>query len=757
MKDASKRELAKHNLLEIHSCGFGYESLVSEGIAVSTLKDLYPEIGLEVPRSSSPQSRPSPTPREETQGTSTQTISNEPARRPVTITENNTDVNHLRSPTLSTVIENNGINQLAKATSEQDDSTIAATVKLNMHVSPKDPRNSRGPEVRAVAPIIEQPQASGIIKKATNLIVSDKNLERKDYIARMLAAKTGKTIVANKIAQPSSTLNTLAQKEALCPPDSNNHPVELVHDMNPKILLPNEKAALDAKRKAQTELARQKIEALKLRGRTNSTQAIKETEVYEPVDTDPPDLLPSPELPILTQPEILVNQTSKVTTVTIRDPEHSTAASLPAVLYTPPSSLFSSLGRKPSSGIPGLFMSQSFIPQAVPVRQTTPPPRLPSPVAVVPTLPEPSNQVNVDIRGTSTTSDVAEPVELPSMAANRLSNRPMTKAEVSSGPRKRAKASDFIDSPSYRVKRRLGSSKEPQVVIEVSDDEAEFVDTSEVDVGGNNRMPEVHMNGPIGDLGNPIPTRDLPASNEGFPKPSMAFLIDTPPAIQTPGKGKEQEYLKHKEKEIVSLQKRIAEMEQKLRAKQSTSRAQTPGTPRHPGVTSNIDTTPEQTKQRFQDISNINNSSEAASEQPEAQTRERGMLEAKLQNKVEVADQVGAAELLEVDDAQSEAVRTARSTEIQQRQTRRAELEAGLPQLDAAVDKTKFELESVKQRIGTLEAEIQAGIQGRQAIVNELEALALLELEKPSPLAAESSDHESSQKIAETNESGTGE
>ena len=69
------------------------------------------------------------------------------------------------------------------------------------------------------------------------------------------------------------------------------------------------------------------------------------------------------------------------------------------------------------------------------------------------------------------------------------------------------------------------------------------------------------------------------------------------------------------------------------------------------------------------------------------------------------------------------ALRAARKTEKERKLQRKSAIQAGLPVLDAEVEKTEQKLQKLRSQIQELETELQHGVDGRRNLIEELQAL----------------------------------
>lgn len=436
---------------------------------------------------------------------------------------------------------------------------------------------------------------------------NEKTFDRKEYIARMLAAKKGKGAVtandtASAISSPKAATTALEtslihgstlgaevatrsspDRGTIRPPSETTRPRQLQSDAGTSPVVGNNvgnavpkgdvadnaltqatnASDAEAKKKAQTELARKKMDALLNRSNLQRTGQTKQGFTFTGFNTLPwPIIPPSPASASASDAQAIAK---------------------PAVVQHLPSfggSAFSPVSGKPMFNLPGLFMSnESFSPVPNPVNASQ---TLPSKAQTIPTsdpqviskVPEPAPDAHIpDQRKLSSTLPPEPTQVMEPSSAKALST------EIVNNTRKRHKASDFIEPPSTRLKRHLGLNEDKGVVIEVSEDEAldAFADDdAEMDVDTDQ---EIYGDAPL----NPVVHSNLwqtdplaiERRNSDFIKPNNAAL-HTPPLPSTPGPGVEFNGLRTKEKEIELMNRKIAELEQRRKAKQTSSRAQTP-------------------------------------------------------------------------------------------------------------------------------------------------------------------------------------
>ena len=796
---------AKQALRDLHLQGFDFNRIVKAGLNPDVLRKLYNEI--EVPLTASPDLLQPKTERSgnvdvPTQSVSSQSIGGVQDRRPeVSQKDSNGDI-----------LSNENISYLATGHVDKNSQPIILMTKTE--------EKSKQSQV-ASAKSVKSSKFSNVnlLDKASGVKAGEKKtMDRKDYIARLLAAKTGKPAVSIAVPVSSETsiiadsgasaqVQPTTTAAATSPANVRQAASE---PLNNSLGTQNEDSDVEAKRKAQTDLARRKIEALKVR--ENFSQQAR--------------------------PAISSN--------VMKDTRQTPIKSLPNVSAERPvpsrhSSYFSPASQKPPFSIPGLFMT-SDAPE--PANNTQP---LANEVFTASSQGAAhsafrSSQEDLPPQPTasarSPTAD--ETLKLPETSSNLKFALPATASAMISSSRKRQKASDFIDSPSTRIKRPLGQQEDNSVIIDISDDEVSN-DTSgdetlsTKDIVGRRVSPstEIHVTAPGN--GEEKPTKGLPRPIEiSQRKKSVIKMLPTAQASgQSDLKG-----LKSKEMEIEAINRKIAELEQRIaiKAKQTTSRNHSPGTSSH--IT--ISPPPSEASQQTKNVLNLplgvsdsqndgvasveshmtfpalaENSEILAAEQLDAEQQLERVERAKAEAETSLAAEISLASVAEPSLAQevkiptpqaekdsspwegkqrtkseeqkqvqggeekaceeskgeqtrreetnksseqeadrnfqaqeqrlAQGTRQERSQERKksledQWQTRKSEIESGLPLLDAEVEKTRKRLEFLRQEIAGLETQLQKGIEGRQGLIEELGVLSQSREALPGPMDLDSSN-----------------
>ncbi|KAL6238075.1 hypothetical protein BDW75DRAFT_202559 [Aspergillus navahoensis] len=425
-----------------------------------------------------------------------------------------------------------------------------------------------------------------------------KPMERKEVIARMLAAKAAKSSPA--FAPPSDATQTapsvqstpaIVEKSTISTPSQDS--------------AANEKETrLREKNKAQTELARQRIEQLKKQGLMRNLQKSQ----------------PDPDKEQGRVQESPQPQNSAI----IQHP-------LPERPPLPQSASF--------DHIPGLFMTEQ-VPPATNGAHITP---------------------------------VQDPVSESAIPPR-------------SSQRKRPRASDFDDDPIPVPKKAFSNGTNHQIpperlIIDISDDEF-YDDEGSMDV-------EATSTGPSKDSGlraaeglpraYPAPAGNLPHR----PVTSQSYTVST---LSTPNnhRSSEQDDLRKKDLEIQAMHRKIAELEQRKKAKLA-SRTQSP---------------------RASDMST-----------PDIVSMPAVPATSLLPTPPTVPDKK-VEDVLAIMDA--DGLRKMKSKIL-----RMQEIEAGVPSLDDVIRKTEMKLADTRKEIEELSSELAKGKEGRQHLIEELNSLKL--------------------------------
>jgi Putative zinc-finger domain len=358
--------------------------------------------------------------------------------------------------------------------------------------------------------------------------LSNTAMERKDRIAQLLAAKTGRAVAPRLPAEIPPQLPIKSPKPET-PAEAPKKPLSLPE----KPPAPSSEQSVKVKNKAQTELIRQKMEALKKEAlaRVQAQDAAKAVSVVSS---------PASELP-----------------------SNAVHAQQPAPTAEIGSTEF-------VFQIPGLFMTNEAHSNAPDTKN-------------VEKVDSPIEMLNDPISISSTSDNISQ--RTSAERDNDSVRTPGGHTLPMRLPQKRPLASDSFDEQMPALKRPFGrkdSHGKVEIVLSEAESEGEVEDV-EMELDEESDEEQQTTRNDLPPVSRPQSNiRNLPALTD-FPSPRpvapLASGIATPTssAIQTPGREKEKEELwKAKNQEIELMRKKIAEMEERRKAKQNATRAISP-------------------------------------------------------------------------------------------------------------------------------------------------------------------------------------
>ena len=536
-------EEAKQALRDLHSQGFDFDQIVNAGLDPGILRKLYDKIEKPVAASSDLLQR-------KMVKTGAADVPSESA----TASTHDQHPESAQKDSIGAVVNDEKLPNLVPEEVKTNSQVTLAAAKnegKSMQNQPSLAKFSKSPNVNSLG------KASGIKAGGTKI------LDRKEYIARMLAAKAGKPPVSTTIPESSQTptvtdtgaytqVPSSATVAADIPATMSQAPRDSINTAQRR---QKEDSEVEIKRKAQTDLARQKIEALK--NRESFQQQARSATSSDVVSTG------------------LQSSAKAVPSIPTERPVPT-----PRPLPSRQSSYFSPASQKPPFSIPGLFMTSEVVEPANPSR-----PLANEGIAVsTQRVSNPSSGSSQEgLRPNAVVSAQSPAVDKTSSifeASSDLNSAySATISTTTSFNRKRQRASDFIDSPPIRVKRPLGHQEDTSVIIDISDDEFSN-DTSgdeSLETAGRrdpftrNSQVIAPSNGNINPIKSLPPLPDLPQRNKSG--------ITTSLAAQASGQSGDLKGLKSKEMEIEVMNRKIAELEQRIatKARQTTSCNHSPG------------------------------------------------------------------------------------------------------------------------------------------------------------------------------------
>ncbi|MCJ1392579.1 hypothetical protein MMC18_005449 [Xylographa bjoerkii] len=727
------RGQVKAALLDLYEGQIGFESLLAEGIDASTLRGLYHDIGIQVTESPTISDNLPPTGQNSLQST---------------ISENvlPNDINGLSEPPLNSLASSKFSPEVTRphkfpvpsssilVSQPTQSQSIPGSRTILVPASSEALKDTRNNSPSVPASQQAKPTVVGPIKTPATFTSGDRTLKRKDYIAKMLAAKAGKgaALKSPKPVEPAKVLKALPTQDIAAadivvvasPPDSSFSLANRVP--------PSTQDDLEAKKKASTDLARRKMEALMTR---NTEAHVAPTDSVGVPQTE--ENMPQMASPVLRENSMFptsqsVLQQNEIVEQSVVIPDSSSQQ------YTPATPFFAPLKRKPTIGLPGLSMSYSSVSSPIVQRGPTS-----HQVAVGLHQALPLSISEQDNRTTLTSPPRPEvPIAKPSIDSSKSVDDGMTGivattiVETASPiiTRKRATAADFIDGPADNMKRRAGSNGHIEVVIEVSDDEG-LAEDDDMDIESvvQDSLTEV-LHPAQASASKPKAIRDLPPLTNFPSRPSAPIAhTNSPTPVQNPGKSGEPKELTETEEKIRLLKQMIAEKEERQRAKLTSSSAQSPGptTLRLPSAPTIRDPSPARSSSGSLILEKKTRALDVVKNELEDQKSVLVAAETAVKGRLEAEETAHASVSARAEEERVEASRATTAAERQYREKRRLALEAALPELDAQIQVARSKLDDIsKQRI-ELEAELQRGSEGRKRIMEELDILlAALEVDK---------------------------
>ncbi|MCJ1401999.1 hypothetical protein MMC11_005218 [Xylographa trunciseda] len=724
------RGQVKSALLDLYQGQIGFESLLAEGVDASILRVLYHDIGIQVNDGSTISDDLPPTGENSLQ--SEISAHNLP-----------TGINSLAEPSQSSLALSTPLPRFTEANKFPGPSSSALVSQsaqiqdgpesraVAVPVPPETLKDTRSNSSPVLASQSAKPIIVGSIKTSAIVAIGDRALERKDYIAKMLAAKAGRgaALKSPKSVEPAKVLKAPLAQDIAAADIVLEAPLPESSDPSPSRLPSNIQDDLEAKKKASTDLARRKMEALMTRSteaQVASSGGVTASRIEE--------VLPEIAFPESREESVLPTGRASVLSHSQIVEQSVVLSNSSSQQYTPATPFFASLERKPTMGLPGLSMSYSSNSSPITLREP-----------IINAVAAPIHQASSlsTLEKNNRTRAISPPmpeslVEQPSIDSSNSIDDRMTGIVSNSGventsptiTRKRATAADFIDGPADNMKRRAGSNGYIEVVIEVSDDEG-LVEDDDMDIESvvQDSSTEVFH---AAQTSKSKAIRDLPPLTN-FPSrsiaPNVAYTNSTTP-VQTSGKPGE---LTETEEKIRLLKQMIAEKEERQRARLTSSGAQSPGptTLRLQSVPAFRDPSPTRSSSGSLIIEKKTRVLDAVKNELEDQKVVLAAAETAVKGRLEAEETAHASVSARVEEERVEALRATTATERQYREKRRLALEAALPELDAQIQVARGKLDDISRQRVELEAELQRGSEGRKKILEELDTLlTALEVDK---------------------------
>ncbi|KAL8813628.1 MAG: hypothetical protein Q9200_000110 [Gallowayella weberi] len=593
--------------------------------------------------------------------------------------------------------------------------------------------NAKPSAVQIIAAKPFQPSATTTINKAPPPKAAPKAVDRKDYIARLQAAKAGKALPATTSSQssgdpvshstplqPSSSLkgqmvtasssedthlkDNVPAKDSAAPPSSST------------VATPSPNTATEAKKREQTELARKKIEELK-----NRSKATRES---IPATNEVPTPAPAPAAS--------ASQLSqrKQQSTDVEPNRASTYSSNSAFVQTMPQHAYFQ-SQNATLSLPGLFMSNPQGQNNI----ATPAPDITSTQPGIhdsrDTKSYESNTPSADsmLHQSDPTSEKSVPPVQEKQVLEPVAVSQGTWSQANSNPRKRPTAADFIEPLPSKRRPSHSYKADSSVVFEISDDEADGSEDGHSDVHMSNGNIGVSHSGDLrgGRSGSMDHTssNQIPALHDASNRSEQpnGKVNRVPHGSQTPTK-KDSDGLRAREEEIERMNRKISEMEQRRKMRQDASRAQTPGTPGRPSFfpkpndsSSNVEdasiSTRKLSEPTFHAAPTIPATGDTSNR--DATMAAKGMPPEERAKNIELAETI-----LPLAKPANEPTTNAQE---QQPQHRKTEIESTLSSVDAALRNLKSRLETLHKEKVDLETQVQRQNDNKHALQEELDKL----------------------------------
>ncbi|KAL8738281.1 MAG: hypothetical protein Q9181_000916 [Wetmoreana brouardii] len=595
-------------------------------------------------------------------------------------------------------------------------------------VSPISPGANAGQHVTGESELKKplQPLATNTASKPTISKAPVKTLDRKDYIARLLAAKAGKSLHGTGMSKPSpestrqksldvpSTINDQASevRQLQADPSPSKIPQDkgAVQSNIPMKTAPASRPAAEAKKREQTELARRRIQELKKRAKESKRAQT-----------------PAGDVPALSAPQPSSPQKSSR--------EDSQDLTVPILSKLPPAQNMPQHSYFPLHNgtftIPGLFMSS--------IRTQPEEPSDPaSPIRTAQDTfqsPHQSKSRNGATPGTAQAPDQSIGVSQAPVSTQEQqdSGKEDTNTGISSktadNPHKRSIVADSIESVPPKVRKFHNRKVESSVIFEVSDDDGDESENNDsamqldAEQGFNQLVARSVLGSRSGSTeysnGRPLTAR---ANVNGSMEQTNMLLGKAGQASQSSLKSKESDGLKYKEEEIERMNRKIAEMEQRRKSKQAIMVAQTPENPERPSSLPKSSEVVAGAQGGGRQVSetgiHIGDESRTIQNSHTQHLEHTLPKEAFAKERMTNIEQIGDVQHLE-----GILEKPITTMGAQQNQRQPAGVDSSVSSTDIAFQKIMMRLQTVQKEEADLQAQIQKTMDSKRALEKELEQL----------------------------------
>jgi hypothetical protein len=602
-----KRDDAMRFVRDLHDHRIGYTSLAAEGLDPQLLKDLYRRSNVPLPQ--------------EPASATAKALVQTPVSAPIRTSAQEARVPHLAQAANQVPVQPQKTVTVPEPKTNGAFTSTLTTAYSNVRY-PKPPTTDAAPQIAQTKPT---PALKTNITQTPPVKSAPSPIDRKDYIARLQAAKMAKQSAGNKVTPPQQTPPPKAiQATDVVTTTVSNPPQSSISSNGNNIPKPKQPVTEEEKAR-KTELIRQRLEAMRAKKIASSPAAPQASKSVTPSAT--------------TTAEAFLSSLQNTVHVQSSAPQPSQVAQPFQTSQTTQS--FST----PSfSGIPGLFMNASTSNIGIPSR----------PVQIAPfqaPLGQPQNTVTTSIKRRAVASDLEE-VTTP----------------TSSGP---------------AYTRPLGQSPHDHdgesMIIEVSDDES---GGSEMDLDDDQPVsntvaistPDAHQIGQQR-LRNFPPLTDFPSRSTSVKPASSAVST---PGPQTPATFARKEELQKKEKDLADLKLRLMLKMQEQRQLKAAAAASSPMSQNATKQTDSIAPLPS------------------------------------LRSK-----------LVDPRHALQTNTHTAQVLARESKKRRRAEIESGLPSLEAEIANNTARMAQIAKEMEELKANNEKISQDKEKLVRELESLGI--------------------------------
>lgn len=694
----NNRARAKVFIRVLHEHGYTFADLAKEDLDLSILKELYTELGF----SAGPSKKVSPRlplPPRPKSPQAPEKLS-QPSKQP-SISQ------------LQTIQSGNGSQQSNKTTSDEGPHSKTASCNSQKDKPLAEPSPKTDSNNKAQASILNTDNT-----KAKEAKREEPTLERKDYIAMLLAAKKQKSSLAPSL--PRKPVDTTSIANKVDSVDSREvQPAQI-----PKEMPMNESMDdVAEKKRTQTELAKQRIEAL---AASKNKGKISGEEKPRTPTSEPTKSLSKVSVQDSSKTSIKSSEVSSTIQHTEPSPESSKVSSAPVALTE-------SQVKNPSSALCENSESQTE-PGTSENMQSSQSTSLDKHDGCNSTSKNSIPGLFMTVQGTPSTRGEVKPILPISTPDSRSKKRPV--------------AADFDDfsfqPPTKTLKRPFGngyngSLEDEEMIIHVSDDES-----SESESEGEIVTDKSQSRGLSDTLNSQSDSqamrrKDMPPLSD-FPRRTLSTKRMScysgsgrisPSGTQSPGSSIA---LEKTEEQISTIRRRIAELEQRKKHKLAAIQADNPSE-----TTASLEKMVEMMVQE----NDVKPSSETIAEQS---GQALSLPEPPIKDSTSVVAERAKSELRKSEDLRQTETPEKLGLEGQNspnKYQRKDEIQKTLASSDAAVEVAKAQLDQLRKDVENAEMKLQNEILQKEKLAQEFQALSVISLPTPKPAISEHEKNDS--------------